>query len=473
MIAATGLRRDRLALDALLRRRGASPGTVRLLGAVEAAVPVLLGAALGVALGFAVGAVVGRPGRAAGGGHGVGRRARRAARGGGRARCSRRSSSPSPRPGTAAATARRGAWSTRRSSSGLAVVAARGRARARSAPPRWTPGTDPLLTVLPVLVVLCGGLLAARLWPVTVTTIGPAAARGAGSGPGWRCSVRPAGRCGRSPPSRSSPRRRRSWCSPGRTGRRSRREPSTRRRSASRRRRGSPPGPRSSGRWTSPHRRPTPRSRRGTAVHPVVRSAASVRVSSTEASPVELLGRRARRRSAGVRSWGHVVGGARPGRPRPRACAAPSAPVGGALPAGARRVDVPATRRRRPAAAHRVVAAGGRSRRRGRPDADQPTGFGAQLPVGADVGTGSSAGRALFALTLAEATGYATREQHHNGEGVTSLNVLGGRVVLVAARVRGAAGWSTAVGAGDWTGWGATLGGDSVTAPATDRPGWR
>ena len=33
-------------------------------------------------------------------------------------------------------------------------------------------GTDPLLTVLPVLVVLCGGLLAARLWPVTVTTIG-------------------------------------------------------------------------------------------------------------------------------------------------------------------------------------------------------------------------------------------------------------------------------------------------------------
>ena len=58
MIAATGLRGtgSRSTRPAPTWREPAAP--YRLLGAVEAAVPVLLGAVLGVALGFGVGAVV-------------------------------------------------------------------------------------------------------------------------------------------------------------------------------------------------------------------------------------------------------------------------------------------------------------------------------------------------------------------------------------------------------------------------------
>jgi hypothetical protein len=69
----------------------------------------------------------------------------------------------------------------------------------------------------------------------------------------------------------------------------------------------------------------------------------------------------------------------------------------------------------------------------------------------------------LFALTIAESTGYATREQHHIGEGLTSLGVLGGRVLLASPTYSGVRGLSRLPGAG-WTGWGATSASDSVSA---------
>ncbi|MFI5101017.1 MAG: FtsX-like permease family protein, partial [Actinomycetes bacterium] len=170
VIAATGLRRDRLALDALLRRRGATRWTVRLLATVEAVVPVLVGTLLGLGLGALVGAVTAtQAGLAAGS----------------TAATAVTAALPGVLLGAALAvvvvavtsswggSADRTAWRVVDATVvvGLAVVAlsvARGTVGAAA----LDSGTDPLLAALPVLVVLCGGLLAARLWPATVTLLG-------------------------------------------------------------------------------------------------------------------------------------------------------------------------------------------------------------------------------------------------------------------------------------------------------------
>ena len=453
VIAATGLRRDRLSLDALLRRRGASPGTVRLLGAVEAAVPVLLGAVLGVGLGFGVGAVV-------------------AAQADLPAASTAWAGVRTALPGVAVSAllaavvvavtsswsggSDRTAWrvvdATIVVGLGVVVLAV---ARGTIGTASLDAGTDPLLTVLPVLVVLCGGLLAARLWPVTVTTIGRLLPR---RWVGARLGLLGAARRPLRPVATVAfltaatavvvfAGSYRSTLAQGAVDQAAYEVPTTARvTTGTTLERPLDVATPSAYAALTPH----------AAVYPVVRSAASVRVSSSEAVPIELLGVQPSALGS-VGSWQHVVGGLDPQTAAAR-LAAPSAPVGGVLPAGARRVDLTANG---DVDQLQVTAwwrlADGRDV--GVDLTPTAGGFGAQLP--ASLTTGDQQAR-FFALTLAEAVGYATREQHHNGEGVTSLNVLGGRVVLSPPVYRGSGG--TAVGTGGWSGWGATSASDSVTA---------
>ena len=82
-----------------------------------------------------------------------------------------------------------------------AVAVARGAVTAGALGER----TDPLLLVLPVLAVVCGGLLAGRVWPLLTGGGGPPAAAALVLGRGWACSARRADRCARWPPSPSWP----------------------------------------------------------------------------------------------------------------------------------------------------------------------------------------------------------------------------------------------------------------------------
>jgi hypothetical protein len=165
-IGAIGLRRDHTAVADLLRRRGAPRRGVALLAAVESAVPVLAGAAVGMLTGVLAS---GARGTAAGLPYwfSAGSAARGAAL----------------TVVFAAVTAwllvtlvrswpsatGRAAWRVLDAVvvAGLAVVAlavSRGTVTATDLADR----TDPLLPVLPVLFVVCGGLLVGRAWPVLV-----------------------------------------------------------------------------------------------------------------------------------------------------------------------------------------------------------------------------------------------------------------------------------------------------------------
>lgn len=162
LVAATGLRREHAMLTGLLRRRGASRRTVLRLTALLAAAAVAAGAVAGLATGAVTAALLAA-------GDPVG-----------------------PSPGKVAgeavlaalpvvlllaaaaavvvvvallwpAAARGAAWRTAELLA-VAALAAAGLAAARGAVTA-TPGSqDPLLTALPVLICLAGGLLAARLW---------------------------------------------------------------------------------------------------------------------------------------------------------------------------------------------------------------------------------------------------------------------------------------------------------------------
>jgi hypothetical protein len=167
VIGAIGQRRDHAATAELLRRRGARAAHLVVLAAVAAVVPVLAGAALGTLLGGVVAGVVARLSGlpvmstslhavrlsvpAIGIGAGV---------------------AAVVVAGTLLAFAQGAALSGRRAWRGVDLLVAGGAVTAALALARGavTTGTldqsvDPLLVALPVIAVVCGGLLVGRVWP--------------------------------------------------------------------------------------------------------------------------------------------------------------------------------------------------------------------------------------------------------------------------------------------------------------------
>ena len=166
VIGAIGLRRDHGQTVDLLRRRGAGRASVAALLVITAGVPVLAGAVLGALAGGVLAAVAaGRAGLApwTSSLHALGQAA------------------PVIGIGTAAAGvvvaltlsvvgANRSAWRAADLTVAVgllvgALALARGAITAESV----AGGTDPLLLALPVIVVICGGLLVGRAWPVLTT----------------------------------------------------------------------------------------------------------------------------------------------------------------------------------------------------------------------------------------------------------------------------------------------------------------
>jgi hypothetical protein len=180
VLGAIGLRRDHAAVRELLRRRGARGWQRTLLSAFTAAVPVTVGTLLGLAIGAAIAAW-----RADSAGVPAATAARHAVVG----------SLPLVAIGWALGlalvtltlnwrtdTAGRTAW---RIVDGLAigglVAAALAVSRGTVSAGGLDTGTDPILLALPILTVICGGLLLARLWPLAaraVAAVLPAGALG-------------------------------------------------------------------------------------------------------------------------------------------------------------------------------------------------------------------------------------------------------------------------------------------------------
>jgi hypothetical protein len=169
-VGAIGLRRDHLAVAALLRRRGAGRFAITLLTAIESAVPVLAGALFGLLAGAGVAAL-----RCGAAGLPVASGAFSAVRG----------AAGVALFGTVAAgvvvavtrawpagTAPRAAWRTLDATVlvGAAIVGlalGRGSVTAAALDQR----ADPLLLALPVIFVICGGLLVGRAWPYPVRAL--------------------------------------------------------------------------------------------------------------------------------------------------------------------------------------------------------------------------------------------------------------------------------------------------------------
>jgi hypothetical protein len=456
VIAATGLRRDRIALDGLLTRRGASRRTVQGLAAVEAVAPVMAGTVLGLGMGAALAAAA-----ASGGGLGSAATAGSAVR----------AALPAAAVGAVLATvvvAVTSSWVGSGPRTAWRVVDALvlgGAAAGALAVARGTVGaagldggTDPLLAALPVLVVVCGGLLAARLWPPTVTALGRAL-------PGRWVGTRLALLGGVRRPLRSVATvafvtaatavvvfagSYRATLAQGAVDQAAFAVPLSARLSA-----GTtlerPLDLASPGRLAA--------AAPGTAVYPVVRSSASVRVSATEGVPVEVIGVDPAALPR-VASWGNVVGALDPATAG-GLLAVPSAAAathGVPVPAGATRLGLPASGNLaqvqltawlrladgRDAGVSMVLAAGG---------------FGGALPPS----VGAAGGARFFAFTLAESIDYATRHQHAIGEGLNSLNVLAGQITFGAPSF-GAIGSGGALTSAGWAGWGATSTTGSVSA---------
>src|SRR5207237_3482705 len=192
----------------------------------------------------------------------------------------------------------------------------------------------------------------------------------------------------------------------------------------------------------------------GVTVHPVLRASAGVRVSAAESQPAELVGVDPAA-LARMRSWDADTGAGDPADAA-RRIAVPSAGASGPV--------VPAA-----AGAITLDAAG---------DTDRATvtawlrnGDGRDLglalqPRGstltAAVPAGLPAPTRLFALALAEPSDYATRHQHHIGEGGTDVAVLSGTVALGLPRFADGPGWIPARD-DTWAGWGSTGAGGTAS----------
>lgn len=165
-IGAIGLRTDHAATTALLRRRGATRRHLAVFTAIVATVPVAAGASVGVVVGAAVAAWQS-------GALDSGVRAARAAL-------------PSVAAATLAAVvvvmltlaARRAAWRAVDLTVAVGVVvAAIAVARGAVTVDTLSSAGDPLLPLLPVIGVVCGGLLVGRAWPLLTAVVAQALPR--------------------------------------------------------------------------------------------------------------------------------------------------------------------------------------------------------------------------------------------------------------------------------------------------------
>jgi hypothetical protein len=166
VIGAIGLRRDHTAAAALLRRRGARQWHLVALAGIAGAVPVAAGTLFGLAAGAVLAAVTAR---AAG------------LPAAGSASAAVRAALPAVGLGALAAVVAVGATlllgaSARAARRGIDVVVGAGALTAALALARGAVTTenlgeraDPLLAALPVIVVVCGGLLVGRAWPALTT----------------------------------------------------------------------------------------------------------------------------------------------------------------------------------------------------------------------------------------------------------------------------------------------------------------
>ena len=439
MIAAIGLRRDQQSLLGLLRRRGAGRRTLRALAITEAVVPVVAGTGLGLVVGGLLAAVMagsaGLPGWVSG--LAAVHSALSVALAGAAVATVVVVVTSSWAPGAQAATVWRvvdAAVLVAFATAGLAI--SRGVVSAAS----LDGGTDPLLAVLPVIAVLGGGLLAARAWPFVAAWVGRVLPRR------WLASrLALLGVVRR--PLRSVATVAfltaataivvfaggyRSTLEQGAVDQAAFEVPLDARITTG-----------------VTLERPLdvqPVAEYGSVVEgatafPVVRSATAVRVSSSEATPVEVIGVDPAALPL-IRSWAHVAGGLDPVAAG-HLIETPGSATGIPVPSGAVSLSIPATGDLEQLSVV-VWFRSGEGRDYGVTLMLAGKRWAATLPV-------TRTGLTLMSVTLAESVEYATHHQHVIGEGLNDQPLLTGRMVLDAPQFRPEDGPATS---GSWTGWG-------------------
>src|SRR5437660_2827506 len=157
-----------------------------------------------------------------------------------------------------------------------------------------------------------------------------------------------------------------------------------------------------------------------------------------------------------MRAWDADTGGSDPADAARRIAGPDGAPPGLPVPAGARTLAFDATGDLDAAQVTAWLRTGD----------GRDVGLDLRAQAGkllADLPPDRTAPTHLFALALAEPFDYATRHQHHIGEGGTDVAVLSGTVTLGVPRFPDGPGWIPA-GGDTWAGWGST--GAQVTATA-------
>lgn len=448
VIAAVGLRRDHAAVAELLRRRGTPRRALLMLTAAESAAPVAAGTAVGLLAGCALAAwraaAAGLPALASG------------------------------------VTAVQGAWSAVLPGSVLAaaVVAATvawpaatapgaawrvvdltvlaGLAAAALALARGTVSAgalgergDPLLFALPVICVVCGGLLVGRAWPVLAALAARAVPRHwlglrIGLLGGLRRPLRPVANVAFLAAATGVVVFAGAY-------------QSTLHQGAADQAAFAVPLDATIGTGTDLKRPLDVASPAGFAatvpgvtVHPVLRAAAGVRANAAQSLTAEVVGVDPAALTR-IRYWDRVVGGHSPARAAalisPATSPAAARQAGMPVPAGAGALSFPVSGD----TAQVTVTVWLRS-------ADgRDTGLALLLRSGrlvAQLPAGLRAPTRLFALTMAESQDYATYHQHKIGESDTDVELLTGSLTLGAPQFTGTAvsGAATA-----WSGWGSTL----------------
>jgi hypothetical protein len=451
LIGAIGLRRDHGAAVELLRRRGATRPLARLLNTVEAVVPVAVGTLLGLALGGVLAAL-----RALAAGlplwPSVG--------------AALRSAMPQVLVGALAATvvvgvtlawpavtAAKAAWRAVDVTvlAGLAI-AALAIARGTVSTGELAERTDPLLLALPVIFVVCGGLLVGRVWPVLTAGIARAIPTGALA---WRLGLLGALRRQLRPVATAAflaaatgivvfASAYRATLQQGAADQAAFAVPLDARITTG-----------------SNLDRPLDVASPGTfgtvvpgaTVHQVLRANAGVRVSAVESLTADVIGVDPAALTR-VNSWDNVVGGSDPADAARRIAVSNPAPEPGmAVPSSTQRLEIPVSGDVEQTEMVAWLRAGdGRD-------------IGMTLSLDGDrlvarIPAGLPDPVRLFSFGLTESTDYATHHQHRIGEGDTGTSILAGTVHLGLPRFTGGGASQT----GDWTGWGSA--GAQVSADA-------
>ena len=439
MIAAIGLRRDQQTMLGLLRRRGASRRTLRTFAITEAVVPVVVGTGLGLFVGGLLAAVMasraGLPAWASGLAAVQG--ALTVALVGAAVATVVVLVTSSWAPGARPATAWRvvdAAVLVGLATAGLAI--SRGVISAAS----LDGGTDPLLTVLPAIAVLAGGLLAARGWPFLAAWVGRVlptrwlASRLALLGV-VRRPLRPVATVAFLTAATAIvvfAGGYRSTLEQGAVDQAAFEVPLDARITT-----GStlerPLDVQTAAEYGSVVR--------DAAAFPVVRTSTAVRVSSSEATPVEVVGVDPAALPL-IRSWAHVAGGLDPAAVG-HLIETPRVSTGIPVPSGAVTLSIRATGDLEQLSVV-VWFRSGEGRDYGVTLTLAGKRWAATLP---DTRTGLT----LISMTLAESVDYATHHQHLVGEGLNDQPLLTGRMLLGAPQFGPEDGPSTR---GSWTGWG-------------------